>query len=115
MTNPIKPQTLIPLGLATVAEDDEATILEIKASPVSPQPTRSALKMLRSEGEEEKLVPAVSEFDAQLQTMELLDNEIFTAGYNAVVMHIHCIVEELEIFKLLHQIDPKTKKPMKKM
>lgn len=29
-------------------------------------------------------------------------------------MHIHAIVEDSEIVELLSQIDPKTKKPMKK-
>lgn len=29
-------------------------------------------------------------------------------------MHIHSVVEECEIVELLQQIDPKTKKPMKK-
>ncbi|WRX29270.1 Translation elongation factor EFTu/EF1A, partial [Theobroma cacao] len=38
---------------------------------------------------------------------------IFTAGYKAV-LHIHSVVEECEIVELLQQIDPKTKKPMKK-
>lgn len=38
---------------------------------------------------------------------------IFTAGYKAV-LHIHSIVEECEIMKLIHQIDPKTKQPIKK-
>lgn len=38
---------------------------------------------------------------------------IFTAGYKAV-LHIHAIVEECEIVELMQQIDPKTKKPMKK-
>ncbi|CAN6460830.1 unnamed protein product [Victoria cruziana] len=60
-----------------------------------------------------KPISAVSEFDAQLQILELLDNAIFTAGYKAV-LHIHAIVEECEIVELLQQIDPKTKKPMKK-
>ncbi|XP_002280982.1 uncharacterized protein LOC100249117 [Vitis vinifera] len=60
-----------------------------------------------------KPIPAVYEFVAQLQILELLDNAIFTAGYKAV-LHIHSIVEECEIIELLQQIDPKTKKPMKK-
>ncbi|GMI96361.1 hypothetical protein like AT1G18070 [Hibiscus trionum] len=60
-----------------------------------------------------KSIPAVTEFTAQLQILELLDNAIFTAGYKAV-LHIHSVVEECEIVKLLQQIDPKTKKPMKK-
>lgn len=38
---------------------------------------------------------------------------IFTAGYKAV-LHIHAVVEECEIIELLQQIDPKTKKPLKK-
>ncbi|XP_059453395.1 uncharacterized protein LOC132183941 isoform X2 [Corylus avellana] len=60
-----------------------------------------------------KPIPAVTEFVAQLQILELVDNAIFTAGYKAV-LHIHAVVEECEIVELLHQIDPKTKKPIKK-
>uniref|UniRef100_A0A0D6QWT2 Tr-type G domain-containing protein n=2 Tax=Araucaria cunninghamii TaxID=56994 RepID=A0A0D6QWT2_ARACU len=59
-------------------------------------------------------IPCVLEFDAQLQILELLDHKaIFTAGYKAV-LHIHSVVEECEIIELLHQIDQKTKKPIKK-
>ncbi|XP_057416669.1 uncharacterized protein LOC130711182 isoform X1 [Lotus japonicus] len=60
-----------------------------------------------------KPIPSVTEFVAQLVILELLDNAIFTAGYKAV-LHIHSVVEECEIVELLHQIDPKTKKSMKK-
>ncbi|XP_039060584.1 eukaryotic peptide chain release factor GTP-binding subunit ERF3A-like isoform X3 [Hibiscus syriacus] len=60
-----------------------------------------------------KSIPAVTEFTAQLQILELLENAIFTAGYKAV-LHIHSVVEECEIVQLLQQIDPKTRKPMKK-
>uniref|UniRef100_A0A1J3J7G9 Eukaryotic peptide chain release factor GTP-binding subunit n=1 Tax=Noccaea caerulescens TaxID=107243 RepID=A0A1J3J7G9_NOCCA len=60
-----------------------------------------------------KPVPAVTEFVAQLQILELLDNAIFTAGYKAV-LHVHAVVEECEIIQLVSQIDPKTRKPMKK-
>ncbi|XP_058087216.1 uncharacterized protein LOC131234394 [Magnolia sinica] len=60
-----------------------------------------------------KPIAAVFEFDAQLQILELLDNAIFTAGYKAI-LHIHAVVEECEIVALLQQIDPKTRKPMKK-
>ncbi|XP_015161705.1 eukaryotic peptide chain release factor GTP-binding subunit ERF3A-like isoform X2 [Solanum tuberosum] len=60
-----------------------------------------------------KPIPAVTEFVAQLQILELLDNAIFTAGYKAV-LHIHAIVEECEIVELMQQIDLKKKKPMKK-
>lgn len=58
-------------------------------------------------------ISSVTEFVAQLQILELLDNAIFTAGYKAV-LHIHSVVEECEIVELLQQIDQKTKKPMKK-
>ncbi|XP_049367378.1 uncharacterized protein LOC125832282 [Solanum verrucosum] len=58
-------------------------------------------------------IPAVTEFVAQLQILELLDNAIFTAGYKAV-LHIRAIVEECEIVELMQQIDLKKKKPMKK-
>ncbi|KAK2972704.1 hypothetical protein RJ640_025555 [Escallonia rubra] len=60
-----------------------------------------------------KPIPAVYEFVAQLKILELLDNAIFTAGYKAV-LHIHAVVEECEIVELIHQIDPRTKRPMKK-
>ncbi|GAB4827441.1 hypothetical protein Ancab_034325 [Ancistrocladus abbreviatus] len=60
-----------------------------------------------------KPIASVVEFVAQLQILELLDNAIFTAGYKAV-LHIHSVVEECEIVELLQQIDPKTRKPMKK-
>ncbi|KAF8025206.1 hypothetical protein BT93_F2139 [Corymbia citriodora subsp. variegata] len=60
-----------------------------------------------------KPIAAVTEFVAQLVILELLDNAIFSAGYKAV-LHIHSVVEECEIVELLQQIDPKTKKPMRK-
>nr|XP_010917147.1 eukaryotic peptide chain release factor GTP-binding subunit ERF3A isoform X2 [Elaeis guineensis] len=65
-------------------------------------------------------INAVTEFNAQLQILELLDNAIFTAGYKAV-LHIHAIVEECEIVDLIEEIDtkkkntdPKKKKPKRK-
>ncbi|KAJ1271015.1 hypothetical protein BS78_06G096300 [Paspalum vaginatum] len=60
-------------------------------------------------------VGAVTEFNAQLQILELLDNAIFTAGYKAV-LHIHSVVEECEIVELIEEIDMKKKKtdPKKK-
>ncbi|KAK3010206.1 hypothetical protein RJ639_012470, partial [Escallonia herrerae] len=60
-----------------------------------------------------KPIRAVYEFVAQLKILELLDNAIFTAGYKAV-LHIHAVVEECEVVELIQQIDPRTKKPMKK-
>ncbi|XP_062027578.1 uncharacterized protein LOC133743611 isoform X1 [Rosa rugosa] len=58
-------------------------------------------------------IPAVTEFYAQLQILELLENAIFTPGYKAI-LHIHSVVEECEIVDLLEEIDMKTKKPKKK-
>ncbi|KAG9439613.1 hypothetical protein H6P81_019778 [Aristolochia fimbriata] len=58
-------------------------------------------------------INSISEFDAQLQILELVDNAIFTAGYKAV-LHIHSVVEECEIVELFEQIDPKTRKVLKK-
>ncbi|GKV50125.1 hypothetical protein SLEP1_g56838 [Rubroshorea leprosula] len=57
-----------------------------------------------------KPIPTVTEFTAQLQILELLENAIFTARYKAV-LHIHSVVEECEIVELLQQIDPKTRNP----
>lgn len=54
-------------------------------------------------------IGAFSEFEAQLQILELLDNAIFTAGYKAV-LHIHSVVEECEIVDLIEEIDLKKKK-----
>ncbi|XP_052143638.1 uncharacterized protein LOC127763087 isoform X2 [Oryza glaberrima] len=54
-------------------------------------------------------VSAISEFRAQLQILELLDNAIFTAGYKAV-LHIHSVVEECEIVELIEEIDLKRRK-----
>ncbi|KAM7280372.1 hypothetical protein ACFE04_007506 [Oxalis oulophora] len=58
-------------------------------------------------------ISGVTEFVAQLQILELMENAIFTAGYKAV-LHVHSVVEECEIVELMQQIDMKTKKPMKK-
>ncbi|KAK1282195.1 Elongation factor 1-alpha C [Acorus calamus] len=60
-----------------------------------------------------KPISTVYEFNAQLQILELLDNAIFTAGYKAI-LHIHAVVEECEIVELLHEIDKKSGKPLKK-
>ena len=61
-----------------------------------------------------EICPCVAEFDVQLAVLELLEHKsIFTAGYTAV-MHIHTAVEEIEVTKMISQIDPKTKKPMDK-
>lgn len=53
--------------------------------------------------------PMVSTFECQLVILELLEhNPIFTVGYRSV-LHIHTIVEECEVTKLLYAVDMKTK------
>jgi peptide chain release factor subunit 3 len=55
----------------------------------------------------------VSAFEAQLVILELLEhNPIVTVGYRSV-LHIHTIVEECEVTKLLGAIDMKTKETKK--
>ncbi|KAI7840718.1 hypothetical protein COHA_005534 [Chlorella ohadii] len=58
-------------------------------------------------------VPAVTQFEAQVVIMELLDHKpLLTGGYKAV-LHIHSIVEECEVTKLVAVVDPKTKEKKK--
>ena len=52
-------------------------------------------------------------FDAQLQILDLLEHKaIFTAGYKAI-LHLHSLVEECEITRLLAQVNVKTKEKKK--
>jgi peptide chain release factor subunit 3 len=54
-------------------------------------------------------VPTVIMFEAQIAVLELLEHKpILTGGYKAI-LHLHSIVEECEITKLVAAIDPKTK------
>ncbi|GFR50970.1 hypothetical protein Agub_g13293, partial [Astrephomene gubernaculifera] len=58
-------------------------------------------------------VPMVTQFEAQLVIVELLEhNPIFTVGYKSV-LHIHTACEECEVSKLVAEIDPKTKEQKK--
>ncbi|KAL4431268.1 hypothetical protein ABPG75_006524 [Micractinium tetrahymenae] len=58
-------------------------------------------------------VPAVTQFEAQVVILELLDHKpLLTGGYKAV-LHIHSVVEECEVTKLVAVIDPKTKEKKK--
>lgn len=58
-------------------------------------------------------VPCVKEFEAQVMVLELLEHKaIFTAGYKAV-LHIHSVVEECEVTRLMAAIDPKTRQERK--
>ncbi|EFJ40194.1 elongation factor-like protein [Volvox carteri f. nagariensis] len=58
-------------------------------------------------------VPMVTQFEAQLVIVELLEhNPIFTVGYKSV-LHIHTACEECEVSKLIAEIDPKTKEQKK--
>lgn len=59
------------------------------------------------------LVPVVNHFEAQLVILELLEHKsIFSAGYSAV-LHVHSIVEECEVTRIVAVIDPKTKEKKK--
>lgn len=59
------------------------------------------------------LVPVVNHFEAQLVILELLEHKsIFSAGYSAV-LHIHSIVEECEVTRIVAVVDPKTKEKKK--
>lgn len=58
-------------------------------------------------------VPVVRQFEAQLMVLDLLEHKaIFTAGYKAV-LHIHSLVEECEVTKLLAEINLKNKEQKK--
>lgn len=60
-----------------------------------------------------KPVPVVKQFEAQIAILDLLEHKpILTGGYKAV-LHIHSVVEECEITKLVAVIDPKTKERKK--
>lgn len=56
-----------------------------------------------------EILPALLMYNCYLSSLQA----IFTAGYKAI-LHIHSVVEECEIMDLIHQIDPKTKKPIRK-
>lgn len=59
------------------------------------------------------LVPVVTQFEAQVAILELLEHKpILTGGYKAV-LHLHSVVEECEVTKLVAVIDPKTKEKKK--
>ena len=58
-----------------------------------------------------KLVHVTQEIECQLAIVELLDHKsIFSTGYNAII-HIHSVTEEIEVKKLVSEMDPKTRKP----
>lgn len=49
-----------------------------------------------------------------VQLLDLLEHKsIFTAGYKAV-LHVHSLVEECEITRLIAQLDMKQRPPAKK-
>jgi len=59
------------------------------------------------------VVPVVTQFEAQVAILELLEHKpILTGGYKCV-LHIHSAVEECEVTKLVAVIDPKTKEKKK--
>ncbi|WCJ42041.1 GTP binding Elongation factor Tu family protein [Euphorbia peplus] len=58
----------------------------------------------------ERPIGAVTEFVAQLQ---ILGPKFISAGYHAV-LHIHLAIENCMVVELLHEINPKTKQPMRR-
>ena len=59
--------------------------------------------------DEKDLVPVVHSFEAQIAVLDLLEHKpIMTGGYTAI-LHLHSIVEECEVTKLVWALDPKTK------
>lgn len=59
------------------------------------------------------LVPVVHQFEAQVAVLDLLEHKpILTGGYTAI-LHIHSIVEECELIKLVAIVDPKTREKRK--
>ena len=60
-----------------------------------------------------KRVPVVHQFEAQIVVLDLLEHKpILTGGYTAI-LHLHSVVEECEVIKLVAAIDPKTKEKKK--
>lgn len=58
-------------------------------------------------------VPVVMQFEAQIVVLELLEHKPILAGGYKAVLHIHSVVEECELTKLVAVIDPKTKEKKK--
>jgi peptide chain release factor subunit 3 len=59
------------------------------------------------------LVPVVTQFEAQVAILDLLEHKPILAGGYRAVLHIHSIVEECEVIKLVAVIDAKTKEKKK--
>ena len=58
-------------------------------------------------------VPVVTQFEAQIAILELLEHKpILTGGYKCV-LHLHSVVEECEVTKLVAVVDPKTREKKK--
>jgi peptide chain release factor subunit 3 len=58
-----------------------------------------------------KLPYVTQEIECQLAIVELLDHKsIFSTGYNCII-HIHSVTEEIEVKKLISEMDPKTRQP----
>ncbi|CAN8308347.1 unnamed protein product [Cochlearia groenlandica] len=63
--------------------------------------------------QEVKHVPMVTEFLAELQFLELGNNDFYAPGYPCT-LHIHTAVENCMITELIRKIDLKTRKHLKK-
>ena len=58
-------------------------------------------------------VPVVTVFEAQCAILELLEHKPILAGGYKAVLHVHSVVEECEVTRLVAVIDPKTKEKKK--
>jgi peptide chain release factor subunit 3 len=63
--------------------------------------------------DEKDLVPVVHSFEAQIAVLDLLEHKpIMTGGYTAI-LHLHSIVEECEVTKMVWALDPKSREKRK--
>ena len=96
------------LGAAAGAGATHDAFGDVTMDTLNPQAVKGPLMQLPW-----AQVPCVTYFDAQLQILDLLEHKaIFTAGYKAI-LHLHSLVEECEITRLLAQVNVKTKEKKK--
>lgn len=106
----------VPVKVSTLWRDDEEVAaakpgenLRLRLSGIEEDEIQSGFVLC----DRWKLVPVVTQFEAQVAILDLLEHKpILTGGYKAV-LHVHSVVEECEITKLVAVIDPKTKEKKK--
>ena len=106
----------VPVKVATVWRDEvevEAAKpgenLRLRLSGIDEEDVSSGFVL----SDEKDLVPVVHSFEAQIAVLDLLEHKpIMTGGYTAI-LHLHSIVEECEVTKLVWALDPKTREKKK--